>query len=105
MFNYLYADQATMLTFGGMAADEQDARRLRNSGIFDLTHVTGDAQLEIDVPLLTHREKLAIDRLLPRDRPVPHAALDRLQCGLSSSEVEAYRSFYRHYPAFAELVL
>lgn len=104
LFNYLYSDQATMLTFGGMAADEQDATRLRTSGIFDLSYVTGEAQLKIDVPLLTHREKMEMDRLLPRDEPLPDAALDRLRCGLSASEVEAYRNFYRHYPTFAELV-
>jgi hypothetical protein len=105
IFNYVYADQATMITFGGMVVNQEDSERLDQSGILDHPFVTGREQLEIGVPLLTSREKLAIDRLLPRKKPVTEAMLRKLGSGLDPGKVEAYRTFYRYYPTFGELVL
>ncbi len=105
LFNYLYSDNASMVTIGGMVANRKDRLRLEGSDVHKLPFVAGLDQFEIAVPLLTNKEKLAIDRLLPRSSRIPDATLDRIGCALTSNEVEAYRNFYGQYPTYAEFLL
>jgi hypothetical protein len=114
LFNFLYADGSTMITIGGMFVNEVDAHRLTRSGILgrDLgsgerlhPFVTGVEQFTIQVPLLTHREKLAFDQVLPREDAVLGETLAKFRDWLEAEEIKAYRQFYRYYPAFTEMAL
>jgi hypothetical protein len=114
LFNFKYADGATMITIGGMIVNAADEVRLNDSGLLTRDPITGlrvlpfvtqEEQFAVRVPLLTHREKLVIDRLLPRDEEIPDETLARMHCTLEAAEVDAYRQFYRYYPSFSEMAL
>lgn len=100
IFNYYYRDGARMVTVGGMVADAGDRLALR-----DLIPVDdpfyGASLKKIAVPPLTAKEKVALDRLLPRGG----GRIDELDLGfdLSQEQIKAYRKFYRQYPVFWEL--
>lgn len=106
LFNFAYRDGAPMVTVGGAFANPQTAARLRESGVFDLEYVSdGVENFVIDVPHLTPREKLAIDRLLPCENDLAEDEVRRtLAFSPTQAELSAYQRFYLHYPLFGELL-
>jgi hypothetical protein len=105
LFNFRYADGAPMVTVGGMIVDEADGKRLDRCRLAEvLEFAQGDKQFEIRVPLLTAKEKAALDRLMPcPDMPSPEE-LAALGFPLDDADIEGYRRFYRYYPLFGELL-
>jgi hypothetical protein len=106
MFNYHYKDGATMITVGGMIANDRDAYDL-NARLSDLNieHVTGETQFRIDVPVLTFKEKIALDTILPSAEALTKADVEALGFSLKQGQIDSYKKYYRYYPTFAELVL
>jgi hypothetical protein len=100
VWTYCYADDATMVTVGGMIADEADQTKISKSNIFELNFITGETTFSIDLPILTEKEKRALDKLLPSTTPLDPR---KLEFELKYSEVEAYRIFYLEYPVFNEM--
>lgn len=100
IWTYWYADDAEMITVGGMIAHGADQANYHASGAATLPFVTGTAVFEIELPILTEKEKRALDRLLPSDVALDPAKLD---FELRPSEVAAYQSFYLEYPVFNEM--
>ena len=100
LFNFSYSDGAKMVTYGGVivdASDEATLKRLSLGSHFEF--VAQHGQFEIQVPQLTFKEKLELDRRMPcAQAPKP----DNLPFELKPSEIEAYRRFYQEYPVFAE---
>lgn len=106
IFNYRYKDGATMITVGGMIANARDAYDLNQRlAELKLDYVTGENQYLIDVPLLTLKEKIALDGILPTGNPPTIADVEALGFPLKQGQIDSYHKFYRYYPAFAELVL
>jgi hypothetical protein len=106
IFNYRYKDGATMITVGGMIANARDAYDLnRRLTELNLEYVTGENQFSIDVPLLTLKEKIALDAILPTEKAPTIADVEVLGFSLKQGQIDSYHKFYRYYPAFAELVL
>jgi hypothetical protein len=105
LFHFAYKDGAQMVTVGGMIANGVDRARL---AAIDLRRVqpfaTGAAQEVIDIPTLTTREKLAIDRLLPRTEPLSGDDLEEAGIPLKEAAVAQYRRHYLQYPVFAEFL-
>jgi hypothetical protein len=106
IFNYRYKDGATMITIGGMIANERDTRDL-NARLSELNveHVTGETQFPIDVPVLTFKEKITLDTILPSTETLTIRDVEALGFPLRQGQIDSYRKFYRYYPTFAELVL
>jgi len=106
IFNYRYKDGATMITIGGMIANERDAHDL-NARLSELTveYLTGETQFLIDVPVLTLKERIALDTILPSAVTLTVADVEALGFPLKQGQIDSYRKFYRYYPTFAELVL
>lgn len=106
LFNYRYKDGATMITIGGMIANERDAHDL-NARVSELKveYVTGETQFLIDVPILTFKEKIELDTILPSVSGLTIADVEALGFPLKQGQIDSYRKFYRYYPTFAELVL
>lgn len=104
LVNYRYADNAPMITIGGIVVDDDLDERLRSCSHKKLDYVTGKDQFEISLPALTHREKLAIDRLLPmKTRTLTSEDIRaHLKFNLDSAKVIAYQKFYNFYPNFSE---
>lgn len=104
LFNFYYQDNAPMVTVGGVIVDETDVWKIEESNIIGNDHIRGEEQVTIRLPLLTVKEKLALDRLLPReDSLAPALVTEDSNITLKAEELEAYQSFYKHYPVYLEV--
>ena len=100
LLNLTYADGAKMVTYGGVILNDVDRVRVEALNLgqrFD--YVTKGSQFTLSIPQLTHKEKLELDRWLPKNGT---PALNDLPFELKETEIEAYCKFYLHYPAYAE---
>ncbi|RWQ29892.1 O-methyltransferase [Mesorhizobium sp.] len=100
IWSFHYADDADMVTVGGMIANEADQPKLAACGLDGVGYLSANALYEIDLPILTEKEKRALDRLLPCPAALDHK---KLEFELRPSEVEAYQQFYLEYPIFNEM--
>jgi hypothetical protein len=101
IWNFLYADDAQMITVGGMIADRQDEATLHASGLDKFSFFNSVSPFEISVPILTDKEKKALDKLLPSTADIKPKVLD---FELRPKEILAYQKFYLEYPVFNETV-
>src|ERR1051326_7961877 len=87
-------------TVGGMLSNPEDREELsslRLDALYD--YAMPASQYLIDVPHLTHREKLTLDSLLPATGDLE---VDDLPFEIRDSELAAYVKFYLYYPVFGE---
>jgi hypothetical protein len=105
LFNISYSDNAPMITVGGMVANATDRARLSATNITTKFAIAGaQTQKTINVPPLTIKEKMAIDKLLPSGQ-LSEALLSRTHgFVLDQAHLDAYALYYRHYPIFSELI-
>jgi hypothetical protein len=106
LFNFKYKDNSPMITIGGIIATKEvgDAVSKRVSEL-NLDYITADQQFVIDVPHLTVKEKLALDRMLPTALVPTIADVEKLGFPLKQGQIDSYYKFYRFYPTFAELTI
>lgn len=97
---YQYSDDAEMITVGGMITDDEDSTKLDLCALDAIPYITQDRLYGIDLPVLTEKEKRALDKRLPCDLPLDP---NNLEFELRPSEVEAYQRFYLEYPVFSEM--
>ena len=107
LFSIRYRDGSQMVTVGLSIVDQGLAQHTRSIVAteplplrWELAH-----QTEIDVPPLTVKEKLALDRLFPRPRPPSQQEVRGLGFELKARQIDSYSAYYRHYPTFGEVVL
>lgn len=100
IWSYRYADAAEMITVGGMIVDATDTATLNACALGDLAHITGETLFDIELPVLTEREKRSLDKRLPCAVPLDPASLE---FELRLNEVQAYQRFYLEYPIFGEM--
>lgn len=105
LFNFAYSDNAPMVTIGGMLVDEVAEGRLEKCRLTEkFDYVTGEAPYAICVPMLTPKEKIALDGLLPSaDAPSVERVQAALGFALKQTQIAAYHRFYRSYPVFGEI--
>jgi hypothetical protein len=101
IWTFVYADEAKMITVGGMIADADAGERLNKSSVSDLPFASGEALFEVSVPVLTEKEKRALDKHLPCQQQILAKNLD---FELRQKEIDAYQAFYLEYPVFNELL-
>jgi hypothetical protein len=99
LFDFRYADDARMQTFGGIVLISAIARTLELCRFDDLEFVrtAGEDPVVIEVPDLTSKERHHLDRQLP----VAESATPTLP-GLDSAYAEQYARYYRWYPSPVE---
>ena len=101
LFNFRYQDGAKMLTVGGIFCEARDEKRFEQCKFENLEFVKSDATFfEIDVPMLTHRERLFLDKGLPHGN-----SFDGTQIGLVEEDINNYKRLYRYFTTFAEIEL
>ena len=101
LFNFRYQDGAKMLTVGGIFYEARDEATLERCEFENIEFVRSDATFyEIDVPILTHRERLYLDQTLPHGN-----SNDGKQIGLSDEDISNYRRLYRYFTTFGEVEL
>ena len=96
LFNFRYADDAQMQTFGGVVLSAATRRTFELCRFEDLDEFIreGDEPLYIRVPVLTPKELIHLNQQLPLSTG------EQLQAeGLSETERGDYERLYRWYPA------
>ena len=101
LFNFRYRDGAKMLTVGGIFYEIGDRASLEQCEFENIEFVKSDATFyEIDVPILTHRERLYLDKTLPHGN-----GNNGKKIGLSDEDINNYKRLYRYFTTFAEIEL
>lgn len=100
IWTFEYADDAVMITVGGMIADQVDAERLASCRLSEIPFLSSAKPFEIALPILTEKEKRSLDRLMPTTARIKASSLE---FELKDAEIEAYRTFYLDYPVFNEM--
>lgn len=94
LYNFIYSDDAKMVTVGGVFYDEGQEHILAKCSFSQLDFIRLDAsQFHIETPLLTHLEMRQLDAQRTRQAaglPLPQA------------DIEKYEKTYRYYPNFVE---
>jgi hypothetical protein len=98
LFNFQYADNARMLTVGGLVFRTRDEARVRRCRFDDLDFVrTGEEAYKIEVPNLTFRELHHLEAKLPMGSSGAKSVKT-----LSVEDVQRYSKVYRYFPKFTE---
>jgi hypothetical protein len=103
IFNFKYADNAQMLSIGGVIANDIDREKIMESGIDDLEYTEqGEEPRLISVPPLTLREKQWIDNKIKKKSSFSYT---NFGLEIERTLLENYIKYYRHYPNFHESLL
>lgn len=101
LFNFLYADGAQMLSFGGVIGNGATAEKVQQSKVAELPFVTrGRVPITISVPPLTAREKEWLDQNVTSASKVR-----RMRFELRPAALNNYRRYRRYYPSYYETLL
>lgn len=101
LFNYLYADGASMLSVGGIVGTAATEERIRRSRVRQLPFITGGATpILVSVPPLTGREKDWLDQNVRQNSGVRN-----LRFELAGQALRNYRRYRRHYPNYYEALM
>lgn len=104
--NYYYKDNAPMITVGGMFVDDTTEELLKNNRCYSNSKYIGPGLYPIQVPPLTHRERISLDALLPNAENLNEGdILEKLGFKLPQSQLDDYAKFYKLYPSYGEVVL
>jgi len=103
LLNFIYADGHQMLSVGGMVGTEEDGRKLQSLNKLHLPFLRDSIvanPYEIKVPLLTRKERLHLDSVMPcRSSWRPREFV------MKPADVLAYREIYPYFPAYTEMLL
>ena len=101
-FRAIYKDSTPMVTVGGVLPSRGAARIAE-----DVVTKTGwpcCPGKPIIAPLLTTREATVLQSQLPSANGLSRALVRKLGFDLEDDQIEAFEKYYRHYPAFAQIV-
>jgi hypothetical protein len=98
LFHLRYSDGAQMLTWGGLVVDEDDETRWKEA-FSGLTQCRDEAQepLMISVPVLTSKEAICLNRLLPAAGGLVATGISTT-VGIPEADCMNYESLYQWYP-------
>jgi len=102
LFKFVYADGHKMLSLGGMIARADDKRKLRKLHKAELPFLRNDLSshpYEIRVPCITRKERLYLDAAMPCRQGWKPKDFE-----LDEEEVKQYKTIYRYYPAYTEML-
>lgn len=103
LFNFVYADGHRMLTLGGMICDQTNRRQISAFNKTVLPFIRNnfrDKPFEINVPLITRKERLFLDSAMPCE-----ASWRPSEFEMKSKDIKSYKDIYRYYPSYSEALL
>ncbi len=103
LFYFTYADGHRMMTFGGMIGSDVDKRKLRSINTAGAIYLRRNIRLnpfEINVPVLTRKERQAVEAAMPCSARWHPSEFD-----LPPGFITNYKDVYRFLPAYAELLI
>jgi hypothetical protein len=101
-FRIVYQDSAPMVTAGGVLPAKGAARIVAD--MVSERNWPCRPEAPIKAPNLTIREAAVLQSQLPCDGPLSRTHVQALGFDLEDHEIEAFRTYYREYPAFAQIV-
>jgi hypothetical protein len=101
-FHIVYQDGAPMVTVGGMLPAKGAARVAADTVAQPQWPCRPGAPIK--APHLTMREAAVLQSQLPRDERLTRPMVQALGFDLEDRELEAFETYYRQYPAFAQIV-
>jgi len=102
LFNFIYSDNAQMLTVGGIIYNSAHTELLKKCEFEKLDYVSKNSEdlYEIKIPVLTPRERHYLNQRLPHGTKE-----DAMKIGLKEDEISDFARLYRYAPAYAEVEL
>jgi hypothetical protein len=101
-FRLIYRDNAPMITVGGILPAKGAARIAID--VVAAPDWRCKPSKPIIAPHLTIREAVVLQSQLPSAKPLDRNAVRALGFDLEDEQLEAFSTYYRHYPAFAQIV-
>lgn len=99
LFNYTYADNAQMLTVGGLIGDDAQLASIRSSDLLKQDYLSeAEESIRISVPHLTMREKHWLDQHMD-------TSPEDLVFELGEEHLQNFRRYFGHYPTYFESVI
>ena len=102
-FRFVYADGHQMATLGVQIGGDKEAgnlERIQDEGAGYLVLDYDSAPFRIDVPVLTRRERLLLESVMPSGN------YERAQVtGVGEDDFRRFANVYRYIPSYAELLL
>jgi hypothetical protein len=98
--HFLYRDGVNMLSMAWLIHGEDEADAVRELD-FDSLHFASDGAKpwHIEVPRLTYRERITLDKMLP-DR-----TNEEIPDGVEAADVTAYATLYRQMPIYVDALI
>lgn len=100
-FRLIYRDNAPMVTVGGILP-AKGAARIAADVVVDAAWTCRPAK-PIVAPHLTIREASVLQSRLPSANPLGRDVVRALGFDLEDDQLEAFETYYRHYPSFAQI--
>lgn len=101
-FRLIYKDSAPMVTVGGILPAKGAARVAAD--VVAAESWPCRPSRPIKAPHLTIREAASLQSLLPCANPLSREAVQGLGFDLEDEQIQAFESYYRQYPAFAQII-
>ena len=112
LFSFAYEDTSPMYTLGGIFRSTEIPDSSISSPFVQLGE---DLITDIDVPILTYREKLKLDQAIcyfgerietpPSDDVLEQLATDKLGFEIDCLDLKSYLKYYRYYPQYYEGII
>lgn len=103
-FRMIYRDGPVMVTVGGILPSSLDRATSAREVVESETWRCRPEE-PIVSPLLTMRESMALQSLLPRQEALSRNSVTELGFDLKEEQIRAYEKYYKEYPAFAQIVI
>ena len=100
-FRLPYRDKAAMVTVGGILASPDTLERCR-ALVAAPTWIARSSRVVV-APHLTLRELAVLQAQLPQAANLDRAAVQALGFDLGQDQIEVFQSYYKYYPAFAQI--
>lgn len=101
-FRILYRDGAPMVTIGGILPAKGAARVVKD--LVNGSSWLARPEKPIIAPQLTMREAATLQSLLPSATKLTRKDVQKIGFDLDEHQIEVFQTYYRQYPAFAQIV-
>lgn len=108
LFNFIYKDNATILTVGGLIFDDTQVAQINKMDFESLPYISTNKECyRIQSPNLTSREVKALDKILPMvlkfDKIGKETKKKLSGIPLIQTDIEKYTKIYRYFPNYSEI--
>jgi hypothetical protein len=101
-FRAIYQDGPPMVTVGGILPSPENAQSIRS--VVGAVNWPCRPSKPIKAPHLTIREAAVLQSQLPCQRRLSREEVQSLGFDLEDEQIEAFETYYRQYPAFAQII-